>query len=138
MIDPTLLLNVFQSIELNAPVVVELAILIPNTPERLLYVRGPSTEREVSDIFVATSPLRVETVHESELTVPERLTRFPLSVLILPVTEESVPVIEDMFELIPAIVPERAFCALVLVKYIFVPSARSVVDLSPNAVSNRD
>ena len=31
-----LLLNVFQSVGVRAPVVVEFAIAIPNTPERLL------------------------------------------------------------------------------------------------------
>jgi hypothetical protein len=85
LIDPTLLLNIFQSVAESAPVVVEFAILIPNTPVRLLYVRGPSAEREVSDILVATTPLRVLTVHEREVRFVFVVLRLPESVAIFPV-----------------------------------------------------
>jgi hypothetical protein len=173
LIDPTLLLNVFQSVAESAPVVVEFAILIPNTPVRLLYVRGPSTEREVSDILVATTPesvfteplselrfafvvtrlpesvdtvvLRVEREPERELTLPERVVKLlksvatvPERVAILPVAVARLEFVVVILPVRPATVPERAFCARTSVKYILVPSDRSVVDLSPNAASNRD
>mgnify|MGYP006338156791 CR=1 FL=1 len=83
MIDPTLLLNIFQSVAESAPVVVEFAILIPNTPVRLLYVRGPSTEREVSDILVATTPLRVARLPERDEIFPVAVERFVLRLLML-------------------------------------------------------
>jgi len=102
----TLLLKVVQSIQVIAPVVVEFAIFIPNTPVRLLYVTGPFAERDVREILVATThervftvvervftePERLNTVHERErklvasvLTLPERLKRVPERVRIFPV-----------------------------------------------------
>ena len=73
LIEPTLLLKIFQSIELNTPVLVELATSIPNTPDTLLYVSGPSTEREVSDIFVARAPDTLD-------AIPERLARLEFAI----------------------------------------------------------
>jgi hypothetical protein len=137
LIDPTLLLNVFQSVPVNAPVVVELAIAIPKIPEPLLYVRGPKTESEVRDIFVDNTP-------DSTLTVPDRVSRLVLVVLRLPESEDTLVlvvfkfpervVIFDVFvamfpvavvrlELVVAILPVMeamvpliAFCALMFVK----------------------
>ena len=75
-------MNVFQSVAERAPVVVEFAVRIPNTPVRLLYVSGHTAERAVSPILVATVDERVATVPERDvrleeriLTVPERLLR---------------------------------------------------------------
>ena len=45
-----LLLNVFQSIAERAPVVEVFAMVIPNTPEPELYVRGQFAERAVREI----------------------------------------------------------------------------------------
>ena len=77
-----LLLNVFQSVAERAPVVVEFAVRIPNTPVRLLYVSGHTAERAVSPILVATvdervarEPERDVRLDERILTVPERLLR---------------------------------------------------------------
>jgi hypothetical protein len=130
-------LNVFQSIELNTPVLVELAISIPNTPDTSLYVNGPSTEREVRDIFVASTPLsvlilpeRVLTVELIPATVPERVARLELVVEREPESEERLlfvvarllfvverePESEVILPVSPATVPDIAFCALVLVK----------------------
>lgn len=52
LIEPTLLLNIFQSAAERAPVVEVLAILMPNTHVVLLYVSGPVVERFARDIFV--------------------------------------------------------------------------------------
>jgi hypothetical protein len=55
-----LLLKVLQSVVESAPVVVELAVEMPNTPVVLLYVSGPRAESAVSPILVASAPERVE------------------------------------------------------------------------------
>jgi hypothetical protein len=60
----SLLLNVFQSVAERAPVVVEFAIAIPNTPERLLYVRAQRTEREVRLIEFVTFPIFTGAMYE--------------------------------------------------------------------------
>ena len=164
--EPSLLLNVFQSVAERAPVVVELAMLMPNTPETLLYVSGQSAESEVRVILVATVPERV-------LRLPERVAMLDVFVAVCPERVEMFPVAVARFEFVVArlllvvarepetvvmfvvfvvvcpervamfpervfTVPERAFCALASVKYRLVPSTRFVVDLRPNAVSKRD
>jgi hypothetical protein len=59
---PTLLLNVVQSVPVSAPVVVEFAFQIENTPVVLLYERGQRAEREVRPILllniVQSAPVR--------------------------------------------------------------------------------
>ncbi len=126
----SLLLNVFQSVAERAPVVVEFAIAIPNTPERLLYVRGQRTERDVRDIFDATVAERETREPERvDISASEAVTR-PESVSILMVYPATVHEREEMVhervEILPVavamlasiidIVPESAFCALVSVK----------------------
>lgn len=54
-----LLLKIFQSVPVSAPVVVELAVEIPNTPVVLLYVSGQFAESAVSPILVAMAHERV-------------------------------------------------------------------------------
>ena len=60
---------------------------------------------------------------ERVLTLPERVKRFPervaMFVVLIAVCHERVETCDErvaMFAFIPEIVPERAFCALVLVK----------------------
>jgi hypothetical protein len=104
-------LKVFQSIAESAPVVVEFARSIPNTPVALLYVRGPRAERAVSPILFATVP---ESERRSEFVVasdPERVAIFPIAVARLP---ERVPMLpESVLILLPMFArePERASCA---------------------------
>ena len=69
-------MKVFQSVDERAPVVVEFAVRIPNTPVRLLYVRGHTAERAVSPILVATVDERVERVPDNVDTVVVRFERF--------------------------------------------------------------
>lgn len=76
----TLLLNVVQSIPVIAPVVVEFAIFIPNTPVKLLYVRGPFAESDEREILVATTHERVFRLPERLNTVPETERIFPVAV----------------------------------------------------------
>jgi hypothetical protein len=64
-------LNVFQSEEERAPVVVELAREIPNTHVVLLYVRGPFAKSEVSVIFVPWSFPKAVRMESDDVTVPE-------------------------------------------------------------------
>ena len=94
-INPILLLKVFQSGTESAPVVDEEAIFIQNTHVELLYVSGQFAERDVSPIFVATTPERVE--------------RFVVRVIIFPV---AVAILLFMMER----EPERASCARGIVK----------------------
>jgi hypothetical protein len=77
-----LLLNVIQSVPVSAPVVVELAVLIPNTPVVLLYVSGPSAEREVRLIF-----------HENARKLAGE--RAPVTLLLARAREIPVPEIES-------------------------------------------
>ena len=77
MIHPSLLLNVFQSVAERAPVVVEFAVRIPNTPVRLLYVSGHTAERAVSPILVATVDERVAREPEKEVRLEERILTVP-------------------------------------------------------------
>ncbi len=74
----TLLLKVDQSLPVIAPVVVEFAVFIANTPVRLLYMRGPFAERDVREILLATT-------QESVFRLPERLNTVPESERIFPV-----------------------------------------------------
>ena len=92
-IDPSLLLNIFQSVAERAPVVVEFAVRIPNTPVRLLYVSGHTAERAVSPILVATVEVR-------EAREPERFVTLLLRV-------DTEPESEVRFELVVARFPER-------------------------------
>ena len=50
-INPSLLLNIIQSIHVSAPVVLVLAFVIPKSHVPLLYVSGPLTESEVRFIL---------------------------------------------------------------------------------------
>jgi hypothetical protein len=77
---PCLLLNVVQSVPVSAPVVVELAFQRENTPVVLLYERGQRAESEVSPIFVATTPERVERLALVVARFPERVDIFPVAV----------------------------------------------------------
>jgi hypothetical protein len=125
---PCLLLNVFQSVPVSAPVVVEFAFQIENTPVVLLYERGPRAEREVSPIFVATTPERVArlalvrarlpervfTVHERVAMLPVavarfvwRVTMFPVAVARLEFVVARLVVRVIMFIVFVAVWPER-------------------------------
>jgi hypothetical protein len=140
----SLLLKAFQSVDERYPSTDDVACERANTPVRLLYVRGPRAERAVRVILdamvpardeteperearlvlippmeperVATEPERIDTDHEREAILPVAVVRFELMVAIDPVMVlmfVSVEVIrpESVFT-----VPERAFCARVLVK----------------------
>ena len=104
-----MLLNILQSVAERAPVVVELAVRIPNTPVRLLYVSGHTAERAVSPILVATVEVRVASDPEREERLEDRLATVPESVFTVPESVFILPVIV-------ATVPLRAFCARVSVK----------------------
>ncbi len=104
----------FQSLIDNAPVVVLFAILIPNIPLLLLYVRGPFAESDVSQIFVATTPLKLNRFLERVLRLPDnvlkfvvRLNRFPDNVLKFVERPETVPDRELKFPERRFTVPER-------------------------------
>jgi hypothetical protein len=60
--------------------VVELAFQIENTHVVLLYERGPSAEREVSPIFVATTHERVERFVLVSARLPESVAILPVAV----------------------------------------------------------
>ena len=75
-------------------------MFIPNTPVLLLYVTGQFAERDVSPIFVATIPERVESLPERERISPVAVARFiwrfamfPVAVAILELIVTSCPVI---------------------------------------------
>ncbi len=133
----SLLLNIFQSVDVRYPSSDAVACERANTPERLLYVSGTSTESDVRDIFVASVPESTLTVPERDErepervttvvlrvdTVPERVFREPEMVLMLvsvvltrPERVAMFPVAVERLVLIPVIVPERAFCARAFVK----------------------
>ena len=86
-------------------------------PERVLKLERTIPERERRFVLVRSrEPERV-------LTLPERVKRFPervaMFVVLIAVCHERVETCDErvaMFAFIPEIVPERAFCALVLVK----------------------
>ena len=94
-------MNVFQSVDERAPVVVELAVRIPNTPVRLLYVSGHTAERAVSPILVAT-------VDERVASDPEREDTFELVVVRL-------VFVVARLELVVARLPERVVILLFVV-----------------------
>ena len=77
-------MNVFQSVDERAPVVVELAVRIPNTPVRLLYVSGHTAERAVSPILVATVDERVASDPDKLVTLLFVVARLELVVARLP------------------------------------------------------
>jgi hypothetical protein len=79
---PSLLLKVVQSVPVSAPVVVALAFPIENTHVRLLYVSGPTAERAVSPIFVATTPERVVRFVFVSARLPERVEIFAVLVAV--------------------------------------------------------
>ena len=102
-------MNVFQSVAERAPVVVEFAVRIPNTPVRLLYVSGHTAERAVSPILVATVDERVERVPDKLVTLLFVVARFELRVDTVPESEatvefvvERLPESEVRFELVVA------------------------------------
>ena len=113
-------MNILQSVAERAPVVVELAVRIPNTPVRLLYVSGHTAESAVSPILVATVDVRAEREPEREVKLLERLATVPESVFTVPESVLILPVIV-------ATVPLRAFCARVSVKYRLDHSVTEVV-----------
>ena len=84
-VSPILLLNVFQSVDERAPVVVEFAVRIPNTPVRLLYVSGHTAERAVSPILVATVDERVASDPDRLVTLVFVVARLVVRVAMLPV-----------------------------------------------------
>ena len=112
-------MKVFQSVDERAPVVVEFAVRIPNTPVRLLYVRGHTAERAVSPILVAT-------VDERVASDPEREDTFELVVVRLVFVVARLPESEAIFAVWVAIVdsavvtrPERvAILAFVVVLFV--------------------
>jgi hypothetical protein len=103
---PCLLLNVFQSVPVSAPVVVEFAFQIENTPVVLLYERGQSAESEVSPIFVATTPERVVRLALVSARLPERVFTIHERVAIFPVAVARLVVRVAMLELTPPRDPE--------------------------------
>ncbi len=136
-INPILLLKVFQSPTERAPVTDEVAMFIPNTPVRLLYVSGQFAERDVSPILVATTPERVARFPERVAMFPVAVERFVFVVERLFVSPRMFPVAVARFEFVverfvvrvemfPVAVamlllmierdPERAFCARGIVK----------------------
>ena len=111
-IHPNLLLNVFQSVDERAPVVVELAVRIPNTPVRLLYVSGHTAERAVSPILVAT-------VDERVASDPDRLVTLVFVVARLPESEAIFAVWVAIVDSAVVTRPERvAILAFVVVLFV--------------------
>ncbi len=116
-------LKVFQSVAESAPVVVEFARSIPNTPVVLLYVSGPRAESAVSQILFATVPERerrsvlvVARSPESVAISHTAVARFELVVAREP---ERVQIFAVFVVICPESVmraPERAACARVSVK----------------------
>ena len=109
-------MKVFQSVDERAPVVVEFAVRIPNTPVRLLYVRGHTAERAVSPILVATVDERAERVPERDvrlaerpLTVPESQVRLEERILTVPERVLRLLFVVARFELVVPRFPESLF-----------------------------
>jgi hypothetical protein len=105
---PCLLLNVVQSVPVSTPVEEDDAFHIENTPVRLLYERGPTAERAVSPILVATT-------HESEARLafvrarlPERVFTFPERILTVVVRVVRLPERVAIFVVLVAVCHERA------------------------------
>jgi hypothetical protein len=120
-VSPILLLKVFQSVEERAPVVVEFAVRIPNTPVRLLYVSGHTAESAVSPILVATVEERearepdmlvtlllvVVREPEREAREPDMLVTLLLVVVREPEREAREPERVDILVVCPSTTPER-------------------------------
>ena len=83
-INPSLLLNIVQSMPVSAPVVLILAFMIPNSPVPLLYVSGPLTESEVRLILelnvfqsaTESDPVVLTDARPRESCCPERESPF--------------------------------------------------------------
>jgi hypothetical protein len=134
-------LNVVQSVPVRAPVVVALAFQIENIPVVLLYERGPSAEREVSPIFVATTPERVARFVLVSARLPERVFTLPERVAILPVAVARLEFVVLRFVMIVLTDPERVFTrpervamfhvavAMFVVRVIMFPVAVAILEL---------
>ena len=82
----------------------------PERERRFVLVRSREPER------VLTLPERVKRFPERVVRFPERVAMF---VVLVAICHERVETCDErvaMFAFIPEMVPERAFCALVLVK----------------------
>jgi hypothetical protein len=112
-------LNVFQSVDERAPVVVELAVRIPNTPVRLLYVSGHTAERAVSPILVATVDERVASDPDKLVTLLFVVARLELVVARLPESEAIFAVWVAIVDSAVVTRPERvAILAFVVVLFV--------------------
>ena len=86
-------------------------------PERVLKLERTIPERERRFVLVRSrEPERVLTLPERVKRFPERVAIFVVLVAICHERVETCPERVAMFAFIPEMVPERAFCALVLVK----------------------
>jgi nucleoside diphosphate kinase len=106
-ITPTLLLNVVQSVPVSAPVVVELAFQIENTPVVLLYTSGQTAERDVREILVATTPERDARLAFVRARFHERVFTLPESVFTVVVKVARLPERVAIFAVLAAVCPER-------------------------------